>query len=289
MVQVVLNWGGLGWGNDCTGFKVELGGKPYVVTAAHCFYSAIMDVNKVLPGLDMGRPPGHTGKLRTVQLLDPTQLYATFGIRTVKADGTIATGRTAKVTTIGVLTFPTDIALLEVDPTGPAGRAFDKVPAYPYDSVGVGKGPVPGEGVALYSTPNAGDGSAVAATGVFLGTIPDLTMRYRSVFVVGLSPAKGVKQACTPGASGSAAVTASGYVLPPLTFGLQASSYKYQPHLYVRLLKRAVARKLPGLSYAELNDSFPVICGFGDFKGSEGPVYRNRDAVLGHLQRAMPR
>jgi hypothetical protein len=189
----------------CSGVKVGVGNHTYISLAGHCFESETLSETGVL---DPFAFPANNGALDffnrahyTYNIEDPAvPLVDRQSLAT--ADG------------IDVSTDTVDAALLKVIPnvpevgkTGLTGLRYQQLPAVPYLRQA---NLIPGQKVALYSTPESTDNEPVESTGTYIGVDQEWTgyggsevAATRPVDVVLIHPKQPYQDACYYGASGS--------------------------------------------------------------------------------------
>jgi hypothetical protein len=242
------------WRQECTGTKVRVDDRVYVLTARHCV-SDLIDRNAVFPSLtrdvermtapDLHRPVDVTAVLE-----------AGLGIRTVEGGGRVDTSSASPVTRVVAQWYP-DVALLSVAGT----NAFDAVPALVYRP-GVRPGLEDGE-TASVGLPAAASGRRVLASGTYLGRVQNPSDPTQLLDLVGLHPGSPSGDACNYGASGSLAVISPGSFTGPLAVRNnvvnKAGSNGEDDPVFDRKDRKGMAEQL-GRSL----EGYATICGYAE-------------------------
>jgi hypothetical protein len=208
------------WTDNCSGLKIDVDGRSYVLTARHCLEMEL-DTWSLFPLFEFrdfyaDRPdvleqmPLYLHARNVIRQTDTE-----FGIASLDANGfPDHTRPTAPVNAISLRYYP-DVALLGIDESSPAAAAFDALPAIPY-AAGLGPHPVPGSPVRMFGMPEASGNRQVAGSGVFLGE-DQIPTDGRRGYYVGIKAASPASDACNYGASGSVALIAGGTFTGPLS------------------------------------------------------------------------
>jgi hypothetical protein len=205
----------------CTGVKVAIGGKTFIMTAAHCFgditgerYGTFSD-----PANPAAKAENYIGvSPKDYAILDP--LDPRLDERSRQP--------VAIVDSISIDTAQKDVALLQVHAadegpmTSPAIRQFSEIPAINLNVAE--QAPLQGTPVALFGEPQANGFEAIAGTGVYLGRVSYSFISpttgeiiYTHLDLVGINPAAPPEDNCNYATSGSMALLPNGKLLGNLS------------------------------------------------------------------------
>jgi hypothetical protein len=243
----------------CTGLKVAVGGKTYVLTARHCFENSFKQ-RTVFPSLfsdadNSTAPDLHSAKNIT------SRLNEKIGVWTANSQGTEVPDPTARAIGVSVSYYP-DMALLRFDPKDPASSRFNKSPTIPYDA-GLSRAAVPGAETSTFSIPDVSGGTIIESRGVYLGRVSSPYDPAETLDLIGINPHDTGADACNYGASGASAIIAGGFITGPLSIRNSIPKKGFINGADDRVLgtrmRKVMAKELGGLDLTH----FSTICGYG--------------------------
>lgn len=223
-------------GEICTGVKVAIGGKSYVLTANHCFNNIFNKPEGTFSGI-INSPAKNSPDFYDFQKVSKNNRNY-FNFLIVDPHLSLHNGRDsmpiAKVTGLNMNVKGLDYSLLKTEPinaftaTGsssqlkvPVPRSWDAIPSLPYKSATTT--PALGQEATLFSVPDPygnNPGNGVSAKGTYIGRIQEYdttSSTYKMLDVVALNVPTQGEDPAHERASGSTAVLADGRMLGPLS------------------------------------------------------------------------
>lgn len=207
------------WRATCSGTKISIEDRPYVLTAQHCLQY----------NFDDSQIPPHSRAADVLPVDSRTYAIARSSTDSVQNNRTPIANVTAASVIVGGQYRP-DMALLRVSPVTEGGGAglFGDIPAIPLKDYAV-KPPEPGSEVAFHSVPASTSKVAVNGLGTYLGRIPAPDQSAYKVDIFGLDVTEARQDPAMPGASGSGVIGANGHMFGDLITRTGSPAEKHVP------------------------------------------------------------